>query len=246
MSSEEPIERLERVPDHPKSRILIVDDDDDLRRILCFFMEAAGHEVFEAMDGRAALRLLHDHRPALVLLDILLPLLDGWTVLDRIREVSDVPVLILSACTTESDKVRGLQSGADDYVTKPFSRNELLARADALMRRTRRAPERDSVYADEFLVVDLRQRSVQLIGRGELRLTPIEFRLLADLVRHRDQVVSQNELLESVWGDSVGLYRDQVKLRVSSLRRKLGQSPDHSCIETVRGFGYRYRTDRWQ
>jgi DNA-binding response OmpR family regulator len=226
-----------------EGQILLVDDEDDLRGILRRFLEIAGYEVMEAGDGHAALRALHTRSPDLIMLDILMPGLDGWTVLERIRDVSDVPVLILSARASEVDKVRGLHGGADDYVTKPFGRHEVLARIAALMRRTRPVVTSPSeAYADAFLSIDFRQGTVQVAGQGELRLTPIEFRLLAQLVRHADQIVSQERLLEAVWGDHSGLYRDQVKLRVSNLRRKLAESAESSCIETVRGFGYRYRS----
>jgi DNA-binding response OmpR family regulator len=227
-----------------KRHILLVDDEDDLRRILRRFLEIDGYAVTEATNGEAAIQELHRRPPDLVLLDILMPGVDGWTVLERIRDVSDVPVLILSARAAELDKVRGLHAGADDYVTKPFGRHEVLARITALMRRTKPITSGSDGYTDAFLTMDFRQGSTQVAGRGELRLTPIEFRLLAELVRHADQIVSQDRLLEAVWGDHSGLYRDQVKLRVSNLRRKLRQSAESSCIETVRGFGYRYRSEQ--
>jgi DNA-binding response OmpR family regulator len=224
-----------------KRHILLVDDEDDLRRIVRRFLEIDGYSVTESMNGHAALQELQRRPPDLVLLDILMPGIDGWTVLERIRDVSDVPVLILSARAAEVDKVRGLHAGADDYVTKPFGRHEVLARVSALLRRARPTTSVADAYADAFLTMDFGQGCAEVAGRGELRLTPIEFRLLAELVRHANQIVSQDRLLEAVWGDHTGLYRDQVKLRISDLRRKLRQPADLSCIETVRGFGYRYR-----
>jgi DNA-binding response OmpR family regulator len=138
------------------------------------------------------------------------------------------------------DKVRGLRGGADDYVTKPFGRAELLARVDALLRRAADRGEAPQGYADGLLRVDFSQRTVEAGGR-ELALTPLEFRLLAAFVRHPGQVLSHDQLLELVWGDAYTTSRDQVKLYVGYLRRKLREVTDAEPIETVRGFGYRYR-----
>jgi DNA-binding response OmpR family regulator len=147
---------------------------------------------------------------------------------------------MLTARDTEMDKVRGLRGGADDYVTKPFGRAELLARVDALLRRTAGRAEAPEGYADSLLRVDFAQRTVEAKGQ-ELRLTPQEFRLLAAFVRHPGQVLSHEQLLELVWGDAYATARDQVKLYVGYLRRKLRAATDAEPIETVRGFGYRYR-----
>jgi DNA-binding response OmpR family regulator len=175
-----------------------------------------------------------------VVLDVSMPGLDGWEVLNRIRELSDVPVLMLTARAEELEKVRGLRAGADDYVTKPFGRQELLARVDATLRRGRSAPQAQETYADDFLTVDFAQRKVTA-GGVELALTPLEFRLLGAFVRNQNQVLSHDQLLELAWGDR-SADRDQVKLYVGYLRRKLGTGVgDESPIETVRGFGYRYR-----
>jgi DNA-binding response OmpR family regulator len=157
--------------------------------------------------------------------------------------LSDVPVVMLTAKAAELEKTRGLRAGADDYVTKPFGRQELLARIEALLRRTGRreaAPER---YSDAFLTIDFAQRTVT--ARGErVDLTPLEFRLLATFVRHPNQVLSHEQLLELVWGDE-NAAREQVKLYVGYLRKKLSpQSPGSAPIETKRGFGYSYRPAR--
>jgi DNA-binding response OmpR family regulator len=170
-----------------------------------------------------------------------MPGLDGWQVLERIRELSDVPVLMLTARAEELDKVRGLRAGADDYVTKPFGRQELLARIDAGLRRSRSREEAPESYADGFVMIDFPQRAVQAGGQ-EVSLTPLEFRLLAAFVRNPNQVLTHEQLLELVWGDERAAERDQVKLYVGYLRRKLGAPPGgESPIETMRGFGYRYR-----
>jgi DNA-binding response OmpR family regulator len=223
------------------SSILVVDDDDDIRALVGELLERAGHGVIKAPDGESALKLFYSRQPDLVVLDVSMPGLDGWEVLNRIRELSDVPVLMLTARAEELEKVRGLRAGADDYVTKPFGRQELLARVDATLRRGRSAPQAQETYADDFLTVDFAQREVTA-GGVELALTPLEFRLLGAFVRNQNQVLSHDQLLELAWGDARSADRDQVKLYVGYLRRKLGTGVgDESPIETVRGFGYRYR-----
>ena len=221
--------------------ILVVDDDEDIRALVGELLERAGHVVIKAPDGESALKLFYSRQPDLVVLDVSMPGLDGWEVLNRIRELSDVPVLMLTARAEELEKVRGLRAGADDYVTKPFGRQELLARVDATLRRGRSAPQAQETYADDFLTVDFAQRKVTA-GGVELALTPLEFRLLGAFIRNQNQVLTHDQLLELAWGDARSADRDQVKLYVGYLRRKLGTGVgDESPIETVRGFGYRYR-----
>ncbi len=221
--------------------ILVVDDDADIRTLVAELLERAGHGVIQAPDGESGLKLFYAEQPDLVLLDVSMPGLDGWEVLTRIRELSDVPVLMLTARAGELEKVRGLRGGADDYVTKPFGRQELLARVEAALRRGRNDQQPEQTYADDFLTVDFAQRQVRA-GGVDLTLTPLEFRLLGAFVRNQNQVLSHNQLLELVWGDARSADRDQVKLYVGYLRRKLGTgAAEKSPIETVRGFGYRYR-----
>jgi DNA-binding response OmpR family regulator len=225
--------------------ILIADDDADVRRLIVVLLERAGYRAFEAPDGREALRLLYTRRPAAVVLDVAMPGLDGWKVLERIREVSDVPVLMLTAQGEELHRVRGLRAGADDYVTKPFGRQELLARIEALLRRSRGNNDVTEAYRDELLEVDFSQRRV--LVRGEpVSLTPLEFRLLGAFLRNPGQLLSRDQLLELAWGDPSTRSADEVKLYVGYLRRKLDAAAGAgSAIETVRGFGYRYRADGW-
>jgi DNA-binding response OmpR family regulator len=219
--------------------ILVVDDEEDIRLLLSELLTRHGYTVREAATGQEALRQLFARAPALVLLDVAMPELDGWATLARIREVSDVPVIMVTARGEELERVRGLQGGADDYVTKPFGRQELLARVDALLRRTKeRAPEVREHYADAFLEVDYPNRAVKVQGR-DVKLTPLEFRLLGAFVEHPNQVLSRDQLLELVWGDRSGVLGDQVKIYVGYLRKKLGVGED-GPIQTVRGFGYRY------
>jgi DNA-binding response OmpR family regulator len=219
--------------------VLVVDDDEDIRTLVRELLQREGYTVYEETNGRAALRVFHSVRPDLVLLDVAMPELDGWETLERIRDLSDVPVLMLTARDAEPDRVRGLRAGADDYVTKPFARAELMARVEALLRRAAPRAETAPSYADGFLAVDFAQRTVSVQGR-EVSLTPLEYNLLAAFVRHPNQVLSHDQLLELAWSGSGEVSRDQVKLYVGYLRRKLGAEGD-SPISTVRGFGYRYR-----
>ncbi|MGI8580074.1 MAG: response regulator transcription factor [Solirubrobacteraceae bacterium] len=221
--------------------VLVVDDEEDIRGLIKILLERSGLEVTEAANGREALRQLHAVRPDVVVLDVTMPDLDGWETLERIRDVSDVPVLMLTARAAELDKVRGLKSGADDYVTKPFGRQELLARVEALLRRSGAETDMDEAYGDGVLAIDFVSREVKSDGK-DVTLTPLEFRLLSTFVRHPNQVLSREQLLELVWGNADSVAADQVKLYVGYLRRKLGwEELDSPPIETVRGFGYRFR-----
>jgi DNA-binding response OmpR family regulator len=224
------------------SCILVVDDESDIRGLVQELLQRSGHDVIGAADGNDGLRRFYADKPDLVILDVQMPGLDGWGVLDRIRELSDVPVIMLTARAEEMDKVRGLRAGADDYVTKPFGRQELLARVDAHLRRSRDRQEAPQHYGDGFVEVDFAQRAVRA-GGEEVSLTPLEFRLLSAFVRNPNQVLSHDQLVELAWGGAGNAERDQVKLYVGYLRRKLGEPPGgESPIETVRGFGYRYRS----
>jgi DNA-binding response OmpR family regulator len=222
-------------------RVLVVDDDGDIRLLLRELLERAGYGVDEAEDGRTALRMLFTSPPVLIILDVSMPDMDGYQTLERIRDLSDVPVLMLTARTQELEKVRGLSAGADDYVAKPFGRQELLARVQALLRRSGGKAEVVETYADGFVEVDYGQRRIVVQGR-DVQLTPLEFKLLAAFVQNPNQVLSRDQLLELVWGDPYGVSGDQVKLYVGYLRKKLvPDAPESAPIETVRGFGYRYR-----
>jgi len=223
------------------SRVLVIDDDDDIRGLVAELLERAGLDVEQAADGRAGLRAFHKSPADLIVLDVSMPELDGWQTLERIRDLSDVPVIMLTARGAELERVRGLQAGADDYMVKPFGRQELVARVQALLRRARPSNgDRKETYADERLTIDFAQRSVSYEGR-DTTLTPLEFKLLSAFVRHPRQVLSREQLLELVWGNAYGVSGDQVKLYVGYLRRKLDpEQPDRVPIETVRGFGYRY------
>jgi DNA-binding response OmpR family regulator len=224
-----------------RASVLVIDDDADIRGLLRELLGRAGYEVIDSSNGREGLRALYGSAPDLVLLDVSMPEMDGWQTLERIRDVSEVPVIMLTARAAELEKVRGLKAGADDYVTKPFGRQELLARVEAHLRRSGERVEQPGTYADSLVTIDFAQREVTVAGE-KVPLTPLEFKLLATFVRHPNQVLSHDQLLELVWGDSLTGSRARTKLYVGYLRQKLavadsGESP----IETVRGFGYRYR-----
>jgi DNA-binding response OmpR family regulator len=224
-------------------RVLIIEDDADIALGVQTVLGRNGFEVTTAAEGREGLRIFHRKRPDIVVLDVGLPEMDGWTVLERIRELSEVPVLMLTAHGQESDKVRGLRAGADDYLTKPFGNAEFIARLQALLRRAAGGEHQAAeVYDDGTVRVDFAAHDV-LVGGAPVELTATEFRLLAALIRHQGQVLSPVKLLELVWSDPFGVGPDRVKYSVMRLRRKLGTGPGgQSPIEAVRGFGYRYRT----
>jgi DNA-binding response OmpR family regulator len=218
--------------------VLVVDDHEDLCALVTAVLERDGHRTVCVADGRTALRAFFELRPSLVILDVDLPGADGWSVLQRIRELSDVPVLMLTGSGGDLEKVRAFKLGADDYVTKPFSALVLPARVAALLRRSRTA-DAPAVHDDGFVRIDHARRSVHVAGQA-VHLTPLEFRLLATLVRHRGQVLSRDQLMDLVWGDHGVGSGDEVRVYIGYVRRKLLGVLDCTPIETVRGFGYRY------
>jgi DNA-binding response OmpR family regulator len=234
--------------------VLVIEDDIDISRALQALLGRAGYEVVLAGDGREGLRRFHAINPSIVVLDVGLPSLDGWTILDRIRELSQAPVLMLTAKGDEMDKVRGLRGGADDYLTKPFGNQELLARIEAILRREelrRHDPNRydpsaeaaklpRNTFNEGDVFIDITAHRVEVMGK-EIDLTPIEFHLLETLMRHRGAVLTNEQLLQHAWRDPTATGPDRVKFAVLRLRRKLGWSaPGDGPIETVRGFGYRF------
>jgi DNA-binding response OmpR family regulator len=222
--------------------VLLVDDDEAVRRMVRSLLEREGYAVCDAPDGAAGLRELYDRRPELAIVDADMPEMDGYTLVERIREVSQIPVLMLTGHGDELQKVRALRLGADDHVTKPFGRQELLARVEALLRRARqRAPAAAAGYRDGRLIVDPARHEASVDGRP-LALTPLELRLLSVLTAHAGRILSHDQLLEHVWGGTSGTSPDQVRLYVSYVRRKLEAAGlPGDALETVRGFGYRWR-----
>ncbi len=227
-------------------RILIIEDDPSILRGLQLNLGMEGYTVRSAMDGETGLQLCRTERPDLVVLDVMLPRMDGLSVLKEIRlEDADLPVLILSAKGQESDKVAGLQLGADDYLVKPFGLKELLARIEALLRRRRARGEAGAAKAVKragALEVDLEARRAAVEGRA-LELTSREFDLLAFFISHPDRVHSREQLLEAVWGSRYFGTARTVDNFVARLRAHIGddaETPRH--LETVRGIGYRFNT----
>jgi DNA-binding response OmpR family regulator len=219
----------------------VIEDDVDIALGVRTVLDRSGFEVTTATEGPEGLRVFHSERPHIVILDVGLPKMDGWTVLERIRELSEVPVLMLTSRGQEADKVRGLRGGADDYLTKPFGIAEFVARVQALLRRQHAIGQLPEVFDDGYVQVNFVTHGVRVNG-APVELTPTEFRLLTALVRHPGQVLSPVKLLELAWSDPLGIGPDRVKYSVMRLRRKLGsQAGGDSAIEAVRGFGYRYR-----
>jgi DNA-binding response OmpR family regulator len=224
-------------------RVLVIEDDADIALGVRTVLGRTGFAVTTAAGGREGLRVFHSEHPDIVILDVGLPEMDGWTVLQRIRELSAVPVLMLTAHGHEADKVRGLRGGADDYLTKPFGTAEFVARVQALLRRQHAAEPLPEAFDDGRVRVSFVTHEV-LVDGVAVELTATEFRLLAALVRHRGQVLSSPKLLELAWSDPLGIGPDRVKYSVMRLRRKLGTpAGGDSSIEAVRGFGYRYRLE---
>jgi DNA-binding response OmpR family regulator len=223
-----------------KRLVLVVEDAGDVRELARIVLERAGFAVAEATGGSAALRQFHRLRPDVVVLDVGLPELDGWQVLERIRVMSETPLLLLTALGTERDKIRGLDGGADDYLVKPFSKGELVARVRALSRRTRQRVDPAASFDDGPLHIDFVGHRVEQHG-ARVDLTRTEFNLLSVLTLHRGQVLSPDQLIEHAWLDPSGLAPGKVKFAVRRLRETMGWDKDHGPLETVRGFGYCYR-----
>ncbi|MBI5169899.1 MAG: response regulator [Candidatus Eisenbacteria bacterium] len=223
--------------------VLVVDDDVPIRRFLRAGLESAGYRLIEAATGADALREASTRAPDVVLLDLGLPDLDGFEVVKRLREWTRLPVIVLSARGQEQDKIRALDSGADDYVTKPFAMGELLARVRAALRhhdRTRDGAEA-SVVQVEGLRVDLGQRRVSVEGH-DVRLTPIEYRLLAVLARHAGRVLTHEQILREVWGPQATGQHHYIRVYMAQLRQKLEPDPPRPrWLVSEPGVGYRLR-----
>ncbi|MFJ9620684.1 response regulator [Streptomyces sp. NPDC101181] len=223
-------------------RVLVVEDDPHLVRALRINLEARAYTVEEATDGQTALRLLADRRPDVVLLDLGLPDMDGVDLVTAIRRGGRMPVIVLSARHMSEDKVRALDAGADDYVTKPFSMNELLARLRAATRRRQSTAEAETptVVTTDTFTVDLVAKKVLRDGAA-VRLTPTEWHLLEILVAHPGRLVSQRALLREVWGPTYQENTNYLRVYMAQLRRKLEADPAHPrYLITEAGMGYRF------
>jgi len=221
-------------------RILVIEDDAESRALLEDLLSAAGYEPLSASNTLEGLRLVYNSRPALVLLDIMLPGLDGWEACRRIRQESDVPLIIVSGRSSNTDILRGFELGADDYVAKPFDHRELLSRVRTVLRRSENGQGKEpSVFRCNGLEVDLRSHRVLVNGR-RVALSPTEFRLLTYLIRKQNTVISQKELLFHVWGPAYVNETEYVKLYMCYLRKKLEEDPNNpKYLVNQRGVGYR-------
>lgn len=225
-----------------RRRILVVDDEERMVRFIRLNLEHDGFQVSEAFNGKEAIQKIRDVTPDLILLDVMMPDIDGFEVLETVREVSQVPVIMLTAKGEEDDRVRGLELGADDYVTKPFSPRELVSRVKAVLRRTEGASGsmHGLIEVDERLKIDFDRREIWLEGKL-VKLRPTEYRMLYHLVQNAGWVVTHDQLLTKVWGYE---YRDEphyVRLYINYLRQKLEANPSEpKYILTERGVGYRF------
>jgi two-component system phosphate regulon response regulator PhoB len=219
--------------------ILVVEDENALVTLLRYNLEREGFQVIEAGDGEEALLLAREQRPDLILLDWMLPLLSGIEVcrqLRRLPETRSVPIIMLTARGEEGDKLRGLDSGADDYVTKPFSPSELIARVRAVIRRARPETENETLQYED-LIMDLASHRVRRNGR-DVHLGPTEFRLLRHLLEHQGRVFSREQLLDQVWGQDVYVEPRTVDVHIRRLRKALNIDEEPDLIRTVRSAGY--------
>jgi len=224
------------------ARVLVIEDDPAIASLTQLQLENRGYQVNIAKDGGEGLRQAYAWQPDLVVLDIMMPDMDGWTVCERLRELSDIPIIFVTAVGKETDIVRGLEMGADDYLVKPFSPRELVARIEAVLRRGVRGGA-SAIEARTFengpLTVNLESRQVKLNGE-HVDLTPIEFKLLSTFIRNEDKVLTHRFLLSQVWGPAYEEERQYLKLYVWYLRQKIEEDPSSpQLVLTERGVGYR-------
>jgi len=221
-------------------RVLVIEDDRDIRQVIASYLEREGLRVDEAPDGIRGLELADQAPPDLVILDLMLPAIGGYEVMRRLRERGPVPIILVTARGEEADRVVGLELGADDYVVKPFSPRELVARVNAVLRRARPAPEGGAVYTFPGLTLDGGRRRVEVDGRP-VELTYLEFELLTTLAATPGRVFTRAELLDRVWGPGFDGTDRVVDVHVSGLRERLGDDPAAPrFLHTVRGVGYRF------
>jgi len=229
-------------------KILVVDDDPSMVRLIAQVLTRKGYEVLESSNGQDALRLLYNSKPDLVLLDVVMPTMDGWQTCSRIRDISaTIPIIMLTGRhKTEDDVVRGLDYGADDYLIKPVGNKELTARVQAMLRRAELPSstgdeKKDYNFSDGYLAVDVAQRKVMVDGK-RVKLTPIEFRMLALLLQNTGRILTHQQLLEKVWGWEYIDDLDYVRIYISHLRRKIEPNPTlPKYIITEPGVGYYFR-----
>lgn len=222
-------------------KVLVIDDEETTVQLIGILLERKGYEVIKAYRAEEGLRKAYRYQPDIVLLDIMMPDMDGWEVCKRLREMSDVPIIFLTALDEGKNVVRGLEMGADDYITKPYDNDELIARIKAHLRRSPRPSISDElVFNNGDFRINFMNREVHV--RNEIRhLTPKEFNLLGVLVRNAGRVVTRNELVTQAWGEEYGDAIDSLKLYIHYLRQKIEINPNQpDYILTSRGVGYRF------
>ena len=223
----------------PKS-ILIIDDDPTLLELLPAHLETAGYRPLAASDGPSGLQMAINEKPDLLILDVMMPGMDGWKVCEQLREKSDIPIIMLTAKGEETDKLRGFRLGVDDYVTKPFSFAELVARVGAVLGRAERSSQSTHSISSGDLLIDFDDHRVTVAGRS-VDLTPTEYRLLEVLAHHANRTVAVEMLLAEVWGPQYAGEIEHVKHYIWAIRRKIESDPgDPRHLITERGYGYRF------
>jgi two-component system KDP operon response regulator KdpE len=223
-----------------RAEILLIDDDPKLYELLSVYMDLAGYRLLYAIDGNEGLKMVDELHPALVLMDIMMPDMDGWTVTKLLREKYSIPIIIVSAKAAEKDILYGFRLGVDDYVVKPFSFAELVARVGAVLNRSKRAENHSAFVESGELAIDLRRKHVMIEGQ-KIELTPTEYRLLASLARYANKTIPTDMLLSEVWGPEYAGEIKHVKQFIWSLRKKIEDNPNApKHLITRRGFGYRF------
>ncbi len=224
-------------------QVLLVGDEPQMRRFLRVALESAGYSYLDAATGQEGLDLAALHRPQVILLDLGLPDMDGLDVMATLREWSQAPVIVISARGQEADKVKALDHGADDYLTKPFGTSELLARIRVALRHADPGAPEEPVFSLGRWRVDLAKRQVQVEGQ-EVHLTPLEYKLFTTLIRHAGKVVTHRQLLKEVWGGVAGAQPLYLRVYMTQLRHKLEEDPSRpTYLQTEPGVGYRLRTE---
>lgn len=227
--------------ENKQQNVLVVDDEPAIREMIAFSLERSGMSVDQAADPQQALEAISNQRPDLILMDWMLPGSSGLQLTRRLRKESftrDIPIIMLTARVTEDDKVAGLKAGADDYVVKPFSPRELLARIEAVLRRSDRTDEEGRITAGE-LTLDSLARLVTHRGK-EIHLGPTEYRMLEFFMQNPDRAFSRSQLLDNVWGVNAYLEERTVDVHIKRLRKALEKTGCHKYVQTVRGHGYRF------
>ncbi|MCC7077578.1 MAG: response regulator transcription factor [Acidimicrobiia bacterium] len=225
--------------DGPTEKVLVVDDDSRVRRLLTTNLRSVGYDALSAADGTQAVTVIAREQPDLVVLDLMLPGIDGFEVIQSVRAFSEVPIILLTVKGEQTNKVRGLTLGADDYITKPFGIEELLARVNAVLRRARGIEPDSEIIELPEIRIDTRRREVTVRGH-QVRLTPTEYRLLLAVSEQPDRVLSSQELLERVWGPGYQDAQEYLWTYVRYLRRKIERDPQRpTLIRSEPGVGYR-------